>query len=222
MAVELARVFSAPVAADLEIDGLPGALPTRIEAVRRDVLVVGTPARRREYLALEPGRRVVLAVPRRSTRYLCQTRVVGTEWSDGASMTLLRRPADEDWVAPRCDVRVPVAISDGQFWWEDETGKFGPFLAGSLIDLSVGGFQAMTRAALPVGTRVLARFTMSCQVGHLMADAVVLRSYSRVSDAGVRTHRSHCQFVDLPKRDRDRLLRFVFQRERELRQRGVF
>jgi c-di-GMP-binding flagellar brake protein YcgR len=55
-----------------------------------------------------------------------------------------------------------------------------------------------------------------------MADAVVLSDYARVSETGVKTHRSHCQFVDMPKRDRDRLLRFVFQRERELRQRGVF
>jgi len=222
MAVELTRVVSGPTAADLEVDGLPGALPTRIEAVRRDVLVVGTPVRRHEYLALEPGRQVVLAVPRRSTRYLCRTRVVGTEWSGGAPMTLLRRPADEDWVAPRRDVRVPVAISDGQFWWEDETGKFGPLLVGSLIDLSVGGFLAMTRTGLPLGTRLLARFTMSRPAGHLMADAVVLSNYARVAETGVRTHRSHCQFVDLPRRDRDRLLRFVFQRERELRQRGVF
>src|SRR5919204_1605409 len=219
MAVEMARVFAAPAAADLEVDGLPGALPTRIEAVRQDVLVVGTPVRRREYLALEPGRRVVLAVPRRSTRYLCQTRVVGMEWSQGAPMTLLRRPADEEWVAPRRDVRVPVAITDGQYWWEDGSGKFGPFVPGSLVDLSLGGFQTMTRRELPIGTRVLCRFTLSRLAGHLMADAVVLRSYARVSETGVRTHRSHCQFLDLPRRDRDRLLRFVFQRERELRQR---
>jgi c-di-GMP-binding flagellar brake protein YcgR len=222
MAVDLARVVSGPTPADLEVEGLPGALPTRIEAVRTDVLVVGTPQRRREYLALEPGRSVVLAVPRRSTRYLCRTRVVGTEWMDGAPVMLLRRPSDQDWVAPRRDVRVPVAIADGQFWWEDGAGRFGPLLPGSLIDLSVGGFQAMTRTGLPLGTRLLVRFTMSRQAGHLMADALVLRDYARVSETGVRSHRSHCQFVDLPRRDRDRLLRFVFQRERELRQRGVF
>ena len=148
--------------------------------------------------------------------------MVGTEHADGQQLTVLHRPAETAGVAPRRAVRVPVSISDGQFWWEDGHGKFGPLVVGSVVDVSAGGFQAMTRGGLPPGTKVLARFTLSKQAGYLMTDALVLRTYERVSDAGVKSYRSHCQVAELPERDRDRLIKFVFQRERELRAKGVF
>jgi c-di-GMP-binding flagellar brake protein YcgR len=37
----------------------------------------------------------------------------------------------------------------------------------------------------------------------------------------VKSHRSHCQFVEMAEKDRERLVKFVFQRERELRLKGV-
>jgi c-di-GMP-binding flagellar brake protein YcgR len=68
---------------------------------------------------------------------------------------------------------------------------------------------------------VLAKFTLSRQAGSLMASIRVIRTYERVSDLGVKTFRSGCEFVDLPERERDRLIKFVFQRERELRAKGA-
>ena len=222
MALERPRVFEAGTPADLEVDGLEGTFPTRLEEVRADTLVVATPMRQREYLPLAQGRKVVLGTTRRSTPYFYETRVVGTEHADGQQLTVLHRPADTSGVAPRKAVRVPVSISDGQFWWEGPDGKFGPVVPGAVVDVSAGGFQAMSKNGLPPGTRVLARFTLSRENGYLMTDATVLRTYERVSDAGVKSFRSHCQFAELPERERDRLIKFVFQRERELRAKGIF
>jgi c-di-GMP-binding flagellar brake protein YcgR len=222
MVLERSRVFEAGTPADLEIEGIEGTFPTRLEDVRPDTLLVATPMRQREYVPLTQGRKVVLGTTRRSTPYFYETRVVGTEHADGQQLTVLHRPVEAAGVAPRKAVRVPVSISDGQFWWEDGHGKFGPLVAGSVVDVSAGGFQAMTKGGLPPGTTVLARFTLSRENGYLMTDAAVLRTYERVSDAGVKSYRSHCQFTALPERDRDRLIKFVFQRERELRAKGVF
>jgi c-di-GMP-binding flagellar brake protein YcgR len=176
----------------------------------------------REYVSLPQGRKIVLGTTRRSTPYFYDTRVVGTEHADGQQLTVLHRPAETAVIAPRRAVRVPVSISDGQFWWEGEDGKFGPLVAGSVVDVFAGGFQAMSKNGLPPGMRVLARFTLSRENGYLMTDALVLRTYERVSDAGVKSFRSHSQFAELPERDRDRLIKFVFQRERELLAKGVF
>ena len=41
-----------------------------------------------------------------------------------------------------------------------------------------------------------------------MVNVKVLRDYERVSDVGVKTHRAHCEFHDLPDKDREKLVKF--------------
>jgi c-di-GMP-binding flagellar brake protein YcgR len=220
MALQRSVVFESGMAATIELNGLVDSYASRIEQVRGDVLVVDTPMRQREYVALGQGQRVLLQVTRRHNPYFYETVVVGTEWSDGQQQTLLRRPADNAGVQLRRHVRVTVSIADAQYWIEGEEGKFGPTVPGSVLDISAGGLLAMTKEGLPEGAVVLTKFTLSRQAGNLMASVKILRNYERVSDLGVKTFRSHCQFVDLPERERDRLIKFVFQRERELRAKG--
>jgi c-di-GMP-binding flagellar brake protein YcgR len=218
--VERSKIFEAGLAATLEVGGQDDDYTTTIEQVRADVLLVATPMRQREYVRLEQGQRMTLSVVRRNNPYFFETTVVGSETAEGQQMLALRRPADTAGVTLRQQVRVPVSINDALFWWQDGA-KFGPSLKGQLVDLSAGGMQVLTRDGLPGGARVLARFALTRELGYLMPDAEVLRDYERVSDVGVKSHRSHLRFVDLPTRDQERLVRFVFQRERELRQKGV-
>jgi c-di-GMP-binding flagellar brake protein YcgR len=220
MALQRPVVFEPGMAATLELNGQPDSYGSRIEQVRGDVLVVDTPMRQREYVAMGQGQRVLLQVTRRHNPYFYETTVVGTEWNDGQQQTLLRRPGDNAGVQLRRHVRVTVAIADAQYWVEGEEGKFGSSLPGSVLDISAGGLLAMTKEGLPEGAVVLTKFALSRQAGSLMASARILRNYERVSDLGVKTFRSHGQFVDLPERERDRLIKFVFQCERELRAKG--
>jgi c-di-GMP-binding flagellar brake protein YcgR len=220
MALQRSVVFEPGMAATLELNGQFDSYASRIEQVRGDVLVVDTPMRQREYIGLSQGQRVLLQVTRRHNPYFYDTVVLGTEWADGQQLTLLRRPPDSAGVQLRRHVRVTVSISDAQYWVEGEDGKFGPTVPGSVLDISAGGLLAMTKEGLPEGATVLTKVTLSRQAGSLMASMKVLRNYERVSDLGVKTFRSHCQFVDLPERERDRLIKFVFQRERELRAKG--
>ncbi|HEY3110276.1 MAG TPA: flagellar brake domain-containing protein [Chloroflexota bacterium] len=213
-------LFEAGMAAEIEVNGLTDKYATKIEAVRGDYLSLATPKKAREYIKLDYGQRILLSVLRRNNPYFFDTFVLGNEWSEGQLLTQIRRPPENAGVQLRQHVRVAVVISDAQFWWEGRDGKFGPTLPGQLLDISAGGFLALSRDGLPEGL-ILARFTLSRQAGHLMSLARVLKDYERVSDVGVRSHRSHCQFVDMAEKDRERLVRFVFQRERELRQKGV-
>lgn len=221
MALQRGQIFEAGQAATIELNGQADSYASRIEQVRSDVLVVNTPMRQREYISLSQGQRVVLQVSRRNTPYWYETVVVGTEWEEGQQHTLLRRPADNAGVSLRRHVRVNVTISDAQYWVECDDGKFGPTIPGSVLDISAGGIQAMTKDPLPEGRIALAKFTLSRQAGSLMASIRIIRTYERVSDLGVKTFRSGCEFQELPERERDRLIKFVFQRERELRQKGV-
>jgi c-di-GMP-binding flagellar brake protein YcgR len=214
-------VFEAGMSAEIEVNGVSDKYSTRIEDVKGDYLVVGTPMKQREYIKLDQGQKVLLSVIRRNNPYFFETAVIGNEWNDGQQLTQLRRPPDNAGIQLRQHVRVPVVITDGQFWVEGETGKYGPTNSGSVLDISAGGILVMTKDGLPESSVVLSRFTLSRQAGHMTAIVRVLKNYERLSDVGVKSHRSHCQFVDLGDKDRDRLIKFVFQRERELRQKGV-
>jgi c-di-GMP-binding flagellar brake protein YcgR len=213
-------LFEAGMAAEIEVNGLADKYSTKIEAVRGDYLSLATPMKAREYIKLDYGQRILLSVLRRNNPYFYDTFVLGNEWNEGQLLTQIRRPAENAGVQLRRHVRVATVITDAQFWWEERDGKFGPTLPGQVLDISAGGFLALTRDGLPEGL-ILARFTLSRQAGHLMSLARVLKDYERVSDVGVKSHRSHCQFVDMAEKDRERLVKFVFQRERELRQKGV-
>jgi len=214
-------VFEAGMAAEIEVNGLADKYATRIEEVQGEYLLVATPMKAREYIKLDHGQKVLLSVVRRNNPYFFDTIVVGTEWNEGQQLTQVRRPAENAGVQLRRHVRVAVVITDAQFWWESDGGKFGPTVAGQVLDISAGGFLALTKDGLPEGRQTLSRFTLSRQAGHLMSLAQVLKDYERVSDVGVKSHRSHCQFVEMAEKDRERLVKFVFQRERELRQKGV-
>jgi c-di-GMP-binding flagellar brake protein YcgR len=213
-------VFEAGMAAEIEVNGLADKYSTKIEEVKGDYLVVGTPMKSREYIKLDQGQKILLSVIRRNNPYFFDTTVIGTEWNEGQQLTQLRRPPDNAGIQLRQHVRVAVVITDAQFWWETEGGKFGPTVTGQVLDISAGGFLALSKDGLPEGL-ILARFTLSRQNGHLMSLARVLKDYERISDVGVKSHRSHCQFVDMAPKDGERLVKFVFQRERELRQKGV-
>jgi c-di-GMP-binding flagellar brake protein YcgR len=117
------------------------------------------------------------------------------------------------------DPALTAAIEVG-LWWEGGRGTFGPTTTGRVVDLSAEGMEVVTGRGLPVGARVLCRFTLARQLGRLMLDARVLGDRERSSDGGATSHRAQLQFVDLSPKDRDRLIRFVLQRERELRPRG--
>ena len=213
-------LFETGMAAEIEVNGLADKYSTKIEEVRGDYLSLTTPMRAREYVKLDYGQKILLSVIRRNNPYFFDTMVVGSEWNEGQLLTQVRRPAESAGVQLRQHVRVAVVIADAQFWWEGLDGKFGPTLFGQVLDISAGGFLALTKDGMPEGL-ILARFTLSRQAGHLTSLANVLKDYERISDVGVKSHRSHCQFVDMAEKDRERLVKFVFQRERELRQKGV-
>src|SRR5437764_4611424 len=124
-------VFEAGMAAEIEVNGVADKYATKIEEVKSDFLVVGTPMKSREYIKLDQGQKILLSVVRRNNPYFFDTVVVGSEWHEGQQLTQLRRPSDNAGIQLRQHVRVSVVISDAQFWSEDATtGKFGPTMTG--------------------------------------------------------------------------------------------
>ncbi len=96
-------------------------------------------------------------------------------------------------------------------------GRDGPSIGSVTENLSAGG--ALLRSSEPLGAGGEVRLTVQCGggVGTLDLEGRVVRC-DRTPDAG-RPWRVAIAFEDMPEADEDRLVRLVFQRQRELRAR---
>ena len=67
MAVQRSSMFEEGMAATIEVDGPEDSYSTRIEDIRGDYLLIATPMKQRQYIDLDPGKRVLLQVTRRNS-----------------------------------------------------------------------------------------------------------------------------------------------------------
>lgn len=113
-------------------------------------------------------------------------------------------------------VRVPVnLIAHARLGDDDDAVQLG----GVTENLSAGGALLRLASAVEVGTRLSMTIHCGGAAGDLEHVATVVRS-DRIDD-GERPWRVAATFVDPTLAEEDRLVRFVFERQRELRSRAA-
>ena len=85
-------------------------------------------------------------------------------------------------------------------------------------NLSAGGALLRVKTAIEVGAPLLTTVLCGGDAGALHIEGRVVRC-DRV-DAHERPFRVAIAFLDMPRADEDRLVRFIFQRQREMRRRA--
>jgi c-di-GMP-binding flagellar brake protein YcgR len=222
MAVQRAGFFEVGITVVLEINGPEDTYTTQIESVRPDAFAVSWPQKKMELIPVELGQAVIVQITRRNNPYFFDTQVVSKGQGElGQVLMWLRRPPDTAGRQLRQFVRVSTVISDLQYWIEED-GKYGETHKGQILDISAGGCLIMSRTAIPVDATLLLKFTLERLQPQMMLNAKAIKCIERVNDVGVKTYRTGSQFLDPGPKDRDRLIKYVFQRERELKQKGVF
>lgn len=90
------------------------------------------------------------------------------------------------------------------------------FLMGRTIDLSGGGAQMITGEPHPIGTKL--ELILELDETTLQINAEVVR---KADHPGTREVCLGVHFIDLCDRDRERIVRFIFQEQRERRRKGL-
>ena len=88
-----------------------------------------------------------------------------------------------------------------------------------ISDLSGGGMLLRTRQWVPTLSRVRVQFTLGEDdpIGvDAQANVLVVRQTGHV-----QIYRVHCSFIDLERRDAERIVRYVYRQQLALRRRGV-
>ncbi|MBI2939775.1 MAG: flagellar brake domain-containing protein [Chloroflexi bacterium] len=210
--------FEPGARATIELEGQQEPYSSRIEDVVDDTLVLAAPMRGGDVIRLEQGQKILLSVMRRMNPYFFETTVVSNR-AESTPLLVVKRPPDNTGVPKRQYIRVEVLIDPVQIWVEED-GKYGKTIRGMLLNISAGGCLLMARESIPEHANILLKFSLPLNFGQMMVNGETLRTWERVGDGG-RTYRTSVSFRDVPDKDRDRVIKFVFQRERELRQKGV-
>ena len=211
--------FTVWQAAELGVPNRDGRLTwhrTRVEDFSSDGqrVVVGWPMVQLAYVSVHRGDLVYLGttVPD-DALYVVPCEVAATVLEPQARL-VLAPVGPWERMQRREHCRVPVTLVPEELLLLPADGDPQP-LRGTIVDLSAGGIRLRLAQQLRPGDRLAVRFALPGTVQPVGVVAVV-RRVAPVEHADPPRWDHGCQFERLDRRTEDTIVRFVFQRQREL------
>src|SRR5690554_141036 len=197
---------------------------SRITKIYISGFVITEPLYMGKPLELEPGWRAEGSVIKKDAVYTFSSIVLYTETVNAKRFLVLSWPEEWGRIQRRSDVRLEVRIPI-ELWSEEEISgrKFMRLIEGQTRDLSAGGVKIETRQKFKKEQLSIALFLPAEKIN---LPARVLRSGTFVSIES-RTRRTtllnwtSLKFLAIPEEDKQKILRFIFQKQQELRFKGL-
>lgn len=160
------------------------------------------------------------------TRFYGRTIVDGTVWQFNSTFLdkkllplpvwIIDYPSDLKKIQLRSFVRIDTALPVKIDVLPEAEGGETVSLTASTKDISGGGMQLALRKSLPLGTKIAVAFELP-NMGEITTEGTVVRiekSADCIFTAGIR-------FIDIPERERDKIIKFIFRKQCERRQKGI-
>lgn len=192
-----------------------GKYRTRIEEVGERVLSVGAPFEKGEVVPLRVGTKVKLIFWDEVSAYSFVAKIM-QRIAVPIHLFVLELPDSILKVQRRNYVRVPV-LYPITFQTVTREGLSDSY-KGTMLDLSGGGLRFMTEEH--VENRSLLYAQISLPNGDLQAPVRVCR-VEKVEDSKPQRYCVSVEFHEILERDRDRIIRFVFDIQRTMRKKGL-
>jgi hypothetical protein len=200
------------------LDGLPGGPWTSlVEGLSGGMLTLDPPRLGGRLVALPLGLRFVVAYTCREIPCEVDAELVAAPAPDGSGGYSARVVGEGRRLQRRGTVRVPVHLIV-QTQVPGGSGDEDVATGAITENLSAGGALLRVRTAIVVGAPLLTTVLCGGDAGALHIEGRVVRC-DRV-DAQERPFRIAIAFLDMPRADEDRLVRFIFERQREMRRRA--
>lgn len=199
-----------------------GYYRSTVRRIDRRGLLVDVPRLNGEDLPLTAGQSIVMFAQVHGRMYEFKSRVREVQFQ-----LLLDEPAEAKRTERRAFFRLLVSIRGRLtvLGAEDEAGEDEAAeiarepMDVSVVDLSGGGARVRSEIQFPDGTALALELWIDGEP-LLLAATVVRTSEIELARGGARFE-AHCMFTDVRAADQDRIVRFVFQKQREFSQRGV-
>ena len=102
----------------------------------------------------------------------------------------------------------------------DENGAMGGMIFTKAVDISGGGLAVMNKTMLPLGSKAVLELDNIPGVGMLRITGRVVRCV-KVDAAGDNVFHVGFQFLDLSRQHQNRLVKFIFDIQRQSRAKGI-
>lgn len=203
---------------EIKTDGMlyRGTYPSRIEEITGNVLYLAVPIRSGELVPLRTGETIRVSYVDKDNAYSFVTRVLGRK-IDPIPVLIVERPQTITRIQRRNFVRIEASLPIYFQLLEEETGEIGE---GRTVDISGGGVLFTTRAGWIRANHLLRVRVDLPQLEPVVCIARVIRvGQNRIS--GVVYNQVACKFEDLREGQRDTIIKFIFERQRELIKKGL-
>ena len=192
-----------------------GKYRTRIEEVGERLISIGAPFEKGEVVPLRVGTKVKLIFWDEVSAYSFAAKIM-QRIAVPIHLFVLELPDSIAKVQRRNFVRVP-ALYPLTFQTVTREGLSDSY-KGTMLDLSGGGMRFLTEER--VENRSLLYVQIALPNGDLLTPVRVCRA-EKVEDSNPQRYCVSTEFHEIPERDRDRIIRCVFDIQRAMRKKGM-
>lgn len=198
-------------------DPLGSAYEATVRSVMPGGLRLGLPRRDQDVLEVKPGDHLTMftVLQGRVYRFAANVRMAEVD----SDSFVVDPPLEAERTERRQFYRLVTRIVPRRAGRLDDAGKEVQQLQSVILDLSGGGVLLQTREFVPVGSRLRLVFEMEGDPLEMDIAALVLSSTRPATNA--QHYRLHCQFLEPNQNEIERLVRFVYRQQAELRRKGV-
>ncbi|MDA8233825.1 MAG: PilZ domain-containing protein [Clostridia bacterium] len=206
------------VEVELIEDENPVVYRSRVENITNSCIVLGAPMEGGRPVPMPPGTKIRVNYYDDNATYTFDSSVI--ERNMGTLLQIsIDRPTSIKRTQRRNFVRINTKLPVSYNIINDEMSEAAIFQQGITLDISGGGIRFQTSVFLPEGTVVELKVDIQGH-GQISALGKVIRTIS----SGEKEKKSYLigvQFMIIEEKDRDKIIRHIFDKQRELRQRGL-
>lgn len=190
---------------------------SRIEEVRESFLVLAMPIHQRSIVNLRPGTSIVVNFLRDGVNYAFEAAIL-ERTTEPLPLIVISRPEMAVKRQRRSWVRVPVCLDFHYARPPRKPYQEPDYREAQTLDLSAGGLRFNSQQKFRHGEEL--RLRLNLPSGLLELKAKVVR-VDETFNSERRCYQVGLEFIDIKERQRDRIMRFAFEQQRQLIKKGL-
>lgn len=191
---------------------------SKVVSVASAEVVMLAPMERGVLVPLRNGELITISYNDDNAIYSFDTHVLNRQGGVEQTITL-ESPTEVRRVQRRNFVRIDVGLPLVYHFVDESIGEYSEGFEGRTADISGGGLRFETEQAIEENIMLDMIIDLGCGE-RISAFGQVVRAFQVNKGSGIK-YSIGVQFTMIDERDRDKIIKFIFQKQRELRQRGL-
>lgn len=201
---------------EMEYNGQKMTLSSRIEGIDDSSLLIATPIRKGVPLIVQSGHEMVIIFRQHQNSFGFNTQLIDKRlrpvpiWLVSKPQHFFKLAQKRTYV--RLNINLPVRFQYA-IRPDDQVIK------GISVDISAGGILFTTSEKPQIGDKLQVELFLNDQE-IICSQAQVIRVFDH-EDCGPRNYRVAVEFLDISENQRDRIFKFIFEKQREWLRKGL-